>query len=615
MKDDKFPPATPEVDNSNDHDHEHGSGFSRRDFLKTSSAGIAAGTLAGVGLAGAGLPGEALAHDKRGDPPRYGHGHRVLLKGGIVLSLDPAVGDFEKADVLIEGKKIKEVRPNIHASSAQVVDCRGMIVMPGFVTTHHHQYETLMRSVIPDGLLQGAWPQESYGSVVQNIWTAGRILPDWDLGRPTFDPEDAYLSELVASLTQISQGVTCSTDTSQCSHTPEYTDAMIKGLLDSGARALFDYSGGTNRSAEFPNQPYEHPGLMGDETVGVGRLRKQWFPSEDMLVTLGLNASGALLPGQNYTGWQLARSFGCWINNHSQQSTNQYFPAVDTPAAQLLRQQVLDPNIGPYITLVHCTRFQDAPIRQTGAVGSSPPETYTSKLWQLMADGGVHSSIAVIIEMQMRHGMPPFQFSLNAGILPSLSPDVDTNMTPDPFSLMRGAFCLQRALANDLAHPLHNPDGLLVPQAVTCRQAIEMCTIAGAAGSGLLHKVGTLTPGKEADIVMLQARHLNLVPINNVPGTIVTMMDTSYVRHVMIAGKFKFWNGKLLGWNTEHLIRKLEKAHERVLARINGPAYIGSINSIAKGNNSFQNPYRPNFLDSCCYNGQNTTSPHYVLRP
>src|SRR3989440_13083249 len=94
---------------------------------------------------------------------------------------------------------------DISAADAEVVDCSGTIVMPGFITTHHHQYETLQRSVIPDGLLAGAWPLETYGSVVQNIWTAGRIADPgnpnriiWDLGRVPYDPEDLYISEVVA---------------------------------------------------------------------------------------------------------------------------------------------------------------------------------------------------------------------------------------------------------------------------------------------------------------------------------------------------------------------------------------------------------------------------------
>ena len=196
-----------------------------------------------------------------------GRRRRILLSGGVVLSLDPRVGDFEKADVLIDGRTIAQIAPTIAATDAEVVDCSGTIVMPGFITTHNHQYESVQRAIIPDGLLGGAWPMETYGSVVQNIWTAGRIVAPaargtpgrviWDLGRVPYDPEDLYIAELIANLSQISEGVTCGTDTSQANHTPAHTDAMIKGLMDSGRRMLFDYSAGTDRSAE--GFPFEFP--------------------------------------------------------------------------------------------------------------------------------------------------------------------------------------------------------------------------------------------------------------------------------------------------------------------------------------------------------------------
>ena len=139
-----------------------------------------------------------------------------------------------------------------------------------------------------------------------------------------------------------------------------------------------------------------------------------------------------------------------------------------------------------------------------------------------------------------------------------------------------------------------------------------MCTIAGAAGNGVLSKVGTLTPGKEADIVMLNAANINIAPMNNVPGSVVTMMNARHVQHVMIAGKFKFWDYELVGVDVDRLVRKLDKARDKVLARIQGPALAGAI---PPGNNSETNPYRPNFLGSCCYIGQNTVAPHYVYRP
>ncbi len=595
------------------------SGTSRRDFLKAGAGGLAAAA-AGPGLFGGTAPAEITRPPilMSGDPPRK------LLKGGIVVSLDPEVGDFEQADVLIEGKKIAAVGRNLKAG-AQVIDCEGTIVMPGFVTTHHHQYETVMRSLIPDGLLQGPWPQESYGSVVQNIWTAGRILAPvppgsppgtvgetiWDLGRPPMDPEDCYISELVACLSQITEGITCGVDTSQASHTPEYTDAMIQGLMDSGARAVYDSSGGTNRG-----EGYEHPGRSGETSYGVGRLATTYFSSRDQLITLGLNAGPTTSTDPrnpddelDYTGWQLAREFGALINNHN------------VGAPQTVINAANDPRNGEDwsdLTLVHCVRWQDQPLAQISFFDPGAnkhwgyPNDATSQAWQIFSDRGGHASIANLIEMQMRHGMPPFQICLNYGILPSLSPDVDTNMTTDPFSLMRGAFCLQRALANDLAFPISNPGNLPVPQLITSRQTIEMATIAGAASCRLLDKIGTLTPNKEADIVVLDAHNINITPINNVPGTVVTMMNPRHVRDVLIAGKVVYRKGELVGWNVRKLVNDIENARDRVLARIQGPALVGSI---PKGNNSETNPYRPNFLGSCCYTGQNTTAPHYVLRP
>ncbi len=590
---------------------------SRRDFIRAGAAGLAATTIASVGC---GTPSDTTSPGQLGGlrsatPADLqglvgdGRRRRILLRGGVVLSLDPKVGDFEKADVLIDGNRIAEIAPTVSASDAEIVDCSGTIVMPGFITTHHHQYETLQRSMIPDGLLAGAWPQESYGSVVQNIWTAGRITDPanpntvvWDLGRAPYDPEDCYISELVACLSEISEGITTGTDTSQSSHTPEHTDAMIKGLMDSGRRTVYAYTGGINRTGE--GIPYEFPGAMNDTTKGIGRIAKTYFSSKDQLVTLGFGGGpGPAAPGADYTGWQLARAFGASIHNHNVGGSSVVINAAS---------DARNGNDWSDVTFIHCTRWQDEPLAQISYGSHGYPKENRSRAWEIWRDRGAHVSIATLIEMQMRHGMPPFQQALDYGILPSLSPDVDTNMTTDPFSLMRGSFCLQRALANDLAFRESNPGNLPVPQVVTSRQVIEMATIAGAASNRLLDKVGTLTPGKEADIIVLDARSINTWPMNNVPGTIVTMMNPRHVRDVLIAGKVVYWKGKLVGWNVDALLRQIEQARDRVLARINGTAKVGRI---PPGNNSPTNPYRPNFLAGCCEKGQNTTAPAYVLRP
>jgi len=183
----------------------------RRDFLTAAAAGLAGAALSPASEAISAQVGGTRLTPGPNPQGLIGDGRkrRILLRGAVVLTLDPKLGDFERADVLVDGKTIAQIAQTISAADAEVVDCSGTIVMPGFVTTHNHQYEAIQRSVIPDGLLAGAWPLETYGSVVQNIWTAGRIVdagnPNnvlWDLGRVPYDPEDCYIAELIACLSQ-----------------------------------------------------------------------------------------------------------------------------------------------------------------------------------------------------------------------------------------------------------------------------------------------------------------------------------------------------------------------------------------------------------------------------
>src|SRR5215472_15576911 len=141
---------------------------SRRGLLGFGAAfgGAVAGLLAKeAAAAGTSTTLERLKRAER-DP-----GRRVLLKGGVVLSLDPQIGDFERGDVLIEGKKILAVGRDLTAT-ALVVDAGGMIVMPGFVDTHHHQYETILRGILADGVLGTPGDgKKTYQGVIQGVFT------------------------------------------------------------------------------------------------------------------------------------------------------------------------------------------------------------------------------------------------------------------------------------------------------------------------------------------------------------------------------------------------------------------------------------------------------------
>ena len=193
---------------------------------------------------------------------------------------------------------------------------------------------------------------------------------------------------------------------------------------------------------------------------------------------------------------------------------------------------------------IHCTHLSDA-------------------AWRLLKDTGAQISIAAPIEMAMGHGLPPIQEALDHGIRPSLSSDVDATMAQDPFTIMRSAFTLQRLML--LQRARRGEQNL--PPLLTCRDVLEFATVAGARCAGLESKVGTLTPGKEADIVLLAADRLNVWPLNNAPGAVVNVMNPGHVDTVLIAGKVRKWRGSLVGIDVPRVLRLVQEARDAVVGR------------------------------------------------
>ena len=152
--------------------------------------------------------------------------------------------------------------------------------------------------------------------------------------------------------------------------------------------------------------------------------------------------------------------------------------------------------------------------------------------WKAAANAGAHVTLAVPIEMQMRHGTPPIQKALDLGMSLSLSTDVECTMTADMFTQMRGVITLQRMFANELA--LQGKD---YPKLMSVRDAVRLATIGGAKGLKIDGKTGSLTPGKDADIILLDATALNVAPLNHAAGAVVTLMDRSNVSTVLCAGR------------------------------------------------------------------------------
>jgi cytosine/adenosine deaminase-related metal-dependent hydrolase len=178
--------------------------------------------------------------------------------------------------------------------------------------------------------------------------------------------------------------------------------------------------------------------------------------------------------------------------------------------------------------------------------------------WQKVKDAGAGVSLAVPIEMNMRHGMPPILKTLAMGIQPSLSVDVECTLTADFFTQMRSAMTLQRALVNQMA--LENKPDL--PELLTTRDVLRFATVQGAKDLRLDGKVGVLAPGKEADIILLDAEAINVAPLNHVPGAVVSLMERSNVETVIVAGQVRKWKGRLRNVNLRALRRELEDSRD-----------------------------------------------------
>jgi 5-methylthioadenosine/S-adenosylhomocysteine deaminase len=475
--------------------------------------------------------GSARADDEREPEDSGRHGRRILIRGGAVMSMDPKVGDFAQADVLIEGSKIAAVGPSLHAGGAAVIDARGRIVMPGFIDTHHHQFETALRSFLADGVLINDGSNSPSGSQTYYEYILLKFAP-------VYRPQDVYINELFGGLSQLDHGVTTVHDISQIHHSPQHSDAAIQALFDTGRRAAFGYfeSAGGVAGNQYPSD--------------AARIKKQWFSSSDQLVHMIMGGEVYLGDATTQQSWTIGRQLGLQVAAHML-SPFGIRPIMDA-LAQGQGGSSHDIGIGPDNLFVHMTGMSDM-------------------AWQRVKDAGAQVSLAVPIEMNMRHGMPPILKLQSLGMEPSLSVDVECTMTADFFTQMRSMMTLQRMLVNqmilDPGFATNNwwptPSGG-TPSLLTTRDVLRYATMNGAKALRLDAKVGSLTPGKEADIIILDAQAMNVAPLNHVPGAVVSLMDRGNVETVLVAGQVRKWKGRLLGVDLPRLRRQLEASRDYV---------------------------------------------------
>jgi 5-methylthioadenosine/S-adenosylhomocysteine deaminase len=450
-------------------------GTSRRDFIKSSAAGLIAGAFAREALAdNAQRDDQVLERLEQG---RDDSQRRILLKGGTIISMDPQVGNFAKGDVLIEGKKIAAVAPRVD-SDAELIDATDMVVIPGFVDPHRHSWEGQLRGLNPNAVTLADY----------NAYTNQGFAP-------LYRPEDMYVGNLATALGCIDAGITCIIDNSHNSRSSAHSDAAIQALFDSGIRAVH-----ASGAPQFGTWDHQWP-------QDLVRLQQTYFTSDDQLVTLRMFA------GVNATLWQFARNLGLWVTTEGGGGA-----ALPTVAALGL--------LDSHHTFNH--------------MGATPDLN-----WQLIRDAGATVDVCPRSDPQyaLSAGIPALQDALDHGMRPGLSVDNETSYSTDMFTEMRVAFFFQRGVRqNGIFKGLPNPSA-----PVKVQDILEFATVRGAWCAGLLNKIGTLTPGKEADIVLIRAEDINTMPLGNAFDTVVQQANAKNVDTVLIAGQVKKWQGKLVG--------------------------------------------------------------------
>jgi cytosine/adenosine deaminase-related metal-dependent hydrolase len=419
---------------------------------------------------------------------------RILIRNGIVLSQDPSIGELPRADVLVDGDRIAEVGPDIAAADAQVIDADGDIVIPGFIDTHRHTWETSIRTCAPDYAL---------------ITYFGSIL---DKFAPHYRPDDVYAANLWGSLECINAGITTLVDWSHIINTPDHADAGIRGLQEAKLRSVYAYGFGNTSLVDWWFGPDYAGSVLTSDGPDARRLRQQYFNSDEGLITMALATRGPNFckPEVVRHDWELAKELALNITVHVAMDR---FGYTKMQIAGLRDMGLLYPNT----TYVHASHFTD-------------------EEWQLAADSGGNVSFAPQIEVQMGHGWAPGWTATQYGLPIGLSSDVATTASADQFTQMHSILGTERGRKHQEAWDA-DLDGLQPsPDLITSRQVLSWATLGGAQVAGVADRTGSITPGKKADLVIIDTKAVNVAPVIDPVGAVVCAADVSNVKTVLVDG-------------------------------------------------------------------------------
>jgi cytosine/adenosine deaminase-related metal-dependent hydrolase len=467
---------------------------------------------AAAAFAATGLASCALRGQPGSEPGAYaallpGRGEFVI-RGATVLTMDAAIGDFARGDVLVRNGAIIAVAPDIAAPGVSVIDARGMICMPGFIDTHWHLWTSALRP-----LIRIDDPKLGYQPVTNRL---GQL----------YTPDDSYRSVRLGLAEGLSAGATTVHNWAHNIRSPAHADAELRAMRELGLRGRLAY--GT---------PMGLPDHEAMDLEGLAKIKREWMPNDGML-TLGIcsrNVGDTTNPLRGNISvdvarkdWGGARALGLPITMH----TSGPSPIKLMEASGLL---------GPDLQLIH-------------------PLLTTAEERQILAKRGVSYSTSPTGESRRAASAGVIQLAelLQAGVKVSLSIDHTGAYAVDYFQCMRILYALHQ-------HRVGNR----IP--LTSKRLVQLATLDGAVDLGIADRTGSLTPGKRADLILVRTTDINMTPIGDPYEALVTFAQPRNVDTVIADGRILRRGGEFTALDHARVVRDAAETAASLQARAGWP--------------------------------------------
>ncbi len=436
---------------------------------------------------------------------------KTLLRGGHVITMDRELGDVEHGDVLIEDGRIAAVERGLDAAADEVIDVSGSIVLPGLIDSHIHLWQTPLR-----GLASEVWAGEYFPTVHP---LSGR-----------YRPQDMHAATYGGAIELLSHGVTTVFDFCHSVNSPQHADASVDALQEAGIRALFGYS--FRDRPEVPERAFHsHEERVRD----AHRVRSERLADEAGLVQLAIALNNLEHVDEETFERELAcaRELGALATVHS---------LLPWEIGEVHRRGLLRPDL-MWVHVTPATDHELELLREHGGSIAATPE----------------------IEFAMEGLYPLTGRCVRRGVPTTLGVDVASAVSADLLVQMRLAFDVERMLDGQhgrmFGREPARKEGL---PTLSARAVLGLGTIDAARALGIDGRTGSLTPGKDADVLVLGTEPFGM-GLGDPAAHVILQSSAANVDHVLVAGRPRVRDGELVDVDVARMRRQLDEAREHVV--------------------------------------------------